>query len=103
MRGAGRRCRPWSGLTATRPEVCNAFDDGCDGVVDNGQLRGPSGVCFEGQCTTGDLPAGAGAPADGGQPTGDGTGGGGQSAPGATLWRALLLLTACERARSTSA
>jgi hypothetical protein len=55
-----------------RAEICNDFDDDCDGVIDNGELCGPNGICYEGQCYSGD------APLDGG--TSSGTGGGGAGA-----------------------
>jgi hypothetical protein len=38
-----------------RPEQCNAFDDDCDGVIDNGDNLCPAGkVCFGGYCLTKD-------------------------------------------------
>jgi hypothetical protein len=47
-----------------RTEVCNAFDDDCDGVIDNGtdlQLCGATGLkCVEGVCVSGSSVGGAG-------------------------------------------
>jgi uncharacterized protein (TIGR03382 family) len=34
-------------------EECNAFDDDCDGVIDNGVVCGAGKVCFQGMCLTG--------------------------------------------------
>jgi MYXO-CTERM domain-containing protein len=35
-----------------RAETCNAFDDDCDGVIDNGNLCDGGKVCFSGLCLT---------------------------------------------------
>lgn len=38
---------------APRAEMCNLFDDDCDGLVDNGSdLCSAGKICFEGQCLT---------------------------------------------------
>jgi hypothetical protein len=51
-----------------RGEECNAFDDDCDGVIDNGvDLCGAGKACREGVCIVG-TGAGSGTVTDGGKP-----------------------------------
>jgi hypothetical protein len=57
--GAGwcRRISPSCDVKACTPgmpraETCNAFDDDCDGVIDNGNLCDGGKVCFSGLCLT---------------------------------------------------
>ncbi|HET6283185.1 MAG TPA: MopE-related protein [Polyangia bacterium] len=55
-----------------RAEMCNAFDDDCDGVIDNGvDLCGKGQFCQEGYCLPGNAPVRP----DGGLPIIDGDGG----------------------------
>ncbi len=43
----------WGGCNAAEPaaEICNGFDDNCDGIVDNdAECPNENDVCYEGQC-----------------------------------------------------
>jgi hypothetical protein len=81
-------------------ERCNALDDDCDGVVDDGQPCGAGSTCYEGQCyedavvpDAGVTGGGAGGGGGGGESSG---GGGCQGAPGAE-WLPLALLLVLRR------
>jgi len=85
--GCSTVCNPG----APAAEVCNAFDDDCDGVVDNGtdlQLCGvPGQKCIAGVCIAADASGGApGAAGTGGSASRSGAGGGGaMSRPDAAM------------------
>jgi hypothetical protein len=69
-----------------RPEMCNAFDDDCDGINDNGtdlELCGMAGLkCFNGSCVPSGSVPDAGASAGSGPGPGPGPGAGGSAGTG---------------------